>query len=198
GLRLGCAPDTFLGPGLQTMRRLLEAGSIGTPLTASVVMQSGGAHLLHPHTPCSVIEPGGPNLWHPTPDFLYQPGAGPLFDMGPYYLTALAQAFGPVARVAARGGTAAPTRVIGKGPRAGERIPVAVPTYVAALYEFESGAVAQATFSFDTPLERMGVLETTGAEATLVAPDPNTFGGEIRINRGKEAWESVPAASGDH
>ena len=167
GLRLGCAPDTFLGPGLQTMRRLLEAGRIGTPLTASVVMQSGGPH-----------------LWHPNPDFLYQPGAGPLFDMGPYYLTALAQAFGPVARVAARGGTAAPTRVIGKGPRAGEEIPVAVPTYVAALYEFESGAVAQATFSFDTPLERMGVLEITGAEATLVAPDPNTFAGEIRVNRG--------------
>jgi len=181
GLRLGCAPDTFLGPGLQTMRRMLEAGSIGTPLTASAVMQSAGPH-----------------LWHPNPDFLYQPGAGPLFDIGPYYLTALAQAFGPIARVAARGGTAAPTRIIGKGPRAGEQIPVAVPTYVAALYEFESGALAQATFSFDTPLERMGVLEITGAEATLVAPDPNTFGGEIWIIRGKEAWETLPAAGGDH
>jgi len=181
GLRLGCAPDTFLGPGLQTMRRMLEAGSIGTPLTASAVMQSAGPH-----------------LWHPNPDFLYQPGAGPLFDIGPYYLTALAQAFGPIARVAARGGTAAPTRIIGKGPRAGEQIPVAVPTYVAALYEFESGALAQATFSFDTPLERMGVLEITGAEATLVAPDPNTFGGEIRIIRGQEAWETLPAAGGDH
>jgi predicted dehydrogenase len=180
-LRLGCAPDTFLGPGLQTMRRMLEAGCIGTPLTASVVTQSGGPH-----------------RWHPNPDFLYQPGAGPLFDVGPYYLTALAQAFGPVARVAARGTTAAPTRVIGAGPRAGERIPVAVPTHVVALYEFESGAVAQATFSFDTPLERMGVLEITGAEATLVATDPNSFAGEIRINRGEEAWESVPATGVDH
>ena len=181
GLRLGCAPDTFLGPGLQTMRRMLEAGRIGTPLTASVVMQSAGPH-----------------RWHPNPDFLYQPGAGPLFDIGPYYLTALAQAFGPIARVAARGTTAAPTRVIGAGPRAGERIPVAVPTHVVALYEFESGALAQATFSFDTPLERMGVLEITGADATLVATDPNTFAGEIRINRGGEAWESVPAAGVDH
>ena len=181
GLRLGCAPDTFLGPGLQTVRRMLEAGSIGAPLTASVVTQSGGPH-----------------RWHPNPDFLYQPGAGPLFDVGPYYLTALAQAFGPIARVAARGTTAAPTRIIGAGPRAGERIPVAVPTHVVALYEFESGALAQATFSFDTPLERMGVLEITGADATLVATDPNSFAGEIRINRGGEAWESIPATGVDH
>ena len=181
GLRLGCAPDTFLGPGLQTVRRMLEAGAIGAPLTASVVTQSGGPH-----------------RWHPNPDFLYQPGAGPLFDVGPYYLTALAQAFGPIARVAARGATAAPTRIIGAGPRAGEQIPVAVPTHVVALYEFESGALAQATFSFDTPLERMGVLEITGADATLVATDPNSFAGEIRINRGGEAWESIPATGIDH
>jgi predicted dehydrogenase len=157
---------------------LLEAGCIGTPLTASVVMQYAGPH-----------------AWHPNPDFLYQPGAGPLFDMGPYYLTALTQTFGPIVRVAARGGTAAPTRVIGSGPRAGEEFPVAVPTYVAALYDFESTAVAQATFSFDSRLERTGVVEISGSEATLIAPDPNEFAGEIRINRGEPQWESVPAAS---
>jgi predicted dehydrogenase len=177
GLRLGCAPDTFLGPGLQTARRLLDAGCIGTPLTASAVMQYAGPH-----------------LWHPNPDFLYQPGAGPLFDMGPYYLTALTQVFGPIVRVAARGGSAAPTRVIGAGPRAGEEIPVEVPTYVAALYDFESSGVAQATFSFDSPLRRMGVVEIAGTEATLVVPDPNDFTGEIHINRGGPEWESVPAA----
>ena len=116
GRLLGTAPDTFLGPGLQTVRRMIEAGAIGTPLTASVVMQYAGPH-----------------QWHPNPDFLYQPGAGPLFDMGPYYLTALSQTFGAVTRVAARGASAGPTRVIGDGPRAGEEIPVAVPTYVAAL-----------------------------------------------------------------
>lgn len=176
GLRLGCAPDTFLGPGLQTVRRLVESGAIGEPLTASVVMQYAGPH-----------------LWHPNPDFLYQPGAGPLFDMGPYYLTALAQAFGPLVRVAARGGRAAPTRVIGSGPRAGEEIEVAVPTYVGALYEFAGGAVAQATFSFDSKLERMGVVEIAGTEATLTGPDPNDFGGEIRIDRGGEQEEVVPA-----
>jgi len=177
GLRLGCAPDTFLGPGLQTVRRLLESGAIGTPLTASVVMQYAGPH-----------------LWHPNPDFLYQPGAGPLFDMGPYYLTALAHTFGSIARVAARGGSAAPTRVIGSGPREGEEIPVGVPTYVAALYEFESAGLAQATFSFDSKLRRMGVIEIAGTEGTLVAPDPNDFTGEIRITRGEDEWEVVPAA----
>ena len=173
-LLLGTAPDTFLGPGLQTVRRLIEAGAIGTPLTAAVVMQYAGPH-----------------QWHPNPDFLYQPGAGPLFDMGPYYLTALSQTFGPVARVAARGSSAGPTRIIGEGPRAGEAIAVAVPTYVTALYDFERGGVAQATFSFDSLLKRMGVVELAGTDATLVAPDPNTFGGVIRINRGGPEWEKI-------
>ena len=111
--------------------------------------------------------------------------------MGPYYLTALVQAFGPIARVAARGAGAGPTRVIGKGPRAGEAIAVGVPTYVAALYDFAGGGVAQATFSFDSPLERMGVVEIAGSEATIVAPDPNHFTGTVRIARGG-AWEDVP------
>jgi predicted dehydrogenase len=159
---------------------MIAAGATGKPLTASVVMQYAGPH-----------------QWHPNPDFLYQPGAGPLFDMGPYYLTALAQVFGSVMRVAARGGSAARTRVIGTGPRAGEQIPVGVPTYVAALYDFESAGVAQATFSFDSPLRRMGVVEIAGTEATLVAPDPNEFAGEIRVNRGGPEWGSVPAAGAE-
>jgi len=180
GLRVGCAPDTFLGPGLQTARRLLEAGAIGTPLTASVVFQNPGPH-----------------RWHPNPDFLYQPGAGPLFDLGPYYLTALAQTLGPVTRVVARGAGAGPTRIIGAGPRAGEEIPVGVPTFVAALYDFEAGAVAQATFSFDSKLDRQGVVEVAGTEATLVAPDPNTFGGEILVHRGEGEPEPVPASGAE-
>ena len=175
GLRLGTAPDTVLGPGLQTVRRLIDSGAIGTPQTASAVIQ-------YP----------GPHRWHPNPDFLYQPGAGPLFDMGPYYLTALTEAFGPIARVAARGATAGPTRIIGSGPRAGEEIPVAVPTYVAALYEFQHGGVAQATLSFDSPLQRMGVVEIAGTEATVVAPDPNRFTGEVWIWRDGTEREAVP------
>jgi predicted dehydrogenase len=177
GLRLGVAPDTLLGPGMQTARRLIEAGAIGTPLTAAAVMQ-------YP----------GPHAWHPNPDFLYQPGGGPLFDMGPYYLGALTEAFGAISRVAARGAGAGPTRTIGQGARAGEEIPVAVPTYAGALYEFEHGAIAQATLSFDSPLKRMGVLEIAGSEATLVAPDPNRFAGEIVLWRNGDERETVPVA----
>ena len=140
----------------------------------------------------------GPHRWHPNPDFLYQPGAGPLFDMGPYYLTALVQAFGPIARVAARGAGAGPTRVIGKGPRAGEEIPVAVPTYVAALYDFADAGVAQATFSFDSPLERMGVVEIAGSEATIVAPGPEPLHRRRSriVPRGRLGGRRRPGAEG--
>ena len=175
GLLLGCAPDTFLGSGLQTVRRAIEAGAIGTPLTGSVVMQYAGPH-----------------LWHPNPDFLFQPGAGPLFDMGPYYLVSLTQAFGAVTRVAARGSSAGPTRVIGAGPRAGEEISVDVPTYVAALYDFQHGGVAQATFSFDSAIRRAGVVEIAGTEGTITAPDPNHFTGEVVLTRGDDESEPVP------
>jgi predicted dehydrogenase len=178
GLHLGVAPDTILGPGLQTARRLIESGAIGTPLTASAVMQNPGPH-----------------SWHPNPDFLYQPGAGPLFDIGPYYLAALTETFGAITRVAARGAANGATRVIGAGPRAGEEIPVAVPTFVAALYDFESGGVAQATLSFDSPLTRVGVLEIAGSEATLVAPDPNRFTGEIVLWRNGDEREVVPVTA---
>ncbi len=164
GLRIGTAPDTFLGPGLQLARRMIERGDIGTPLTASFVFQTSGPH-----------------RWHPNPEFLYQTGGGPLFDMGPYYLTALTQTFGPVTRVAALASTAGPTRVIGAGPRAGESFEVTVPTHVSALYEFDSGLTAQGTFSFDSALQRVGVLEISGTDATIVAPDPNKFVGDIRL-----------------
>jgi predicted dehydrogenase len=164
GLLVGTAPDTFLGPGLQTSRRMIEAGDIGTPLTASIVFQSPGPH-----------------LWHPNPEFLYQAGGGPLFDMSPYYLTALAQMFGPIRRAAALGSSAGPTRTIGAGPRAGESFEVTVPTHVSALYEFENGLKAQATFSFDSALKRVGVLEIAGTGGTLSAPDPNMFTGDIRL-----------------
>ena len=113
--------------------------------------------------------------------------------MGPYYLTALCQTFGAVRRVAARGATAGPTRIIGTGPRAGAEIAVAVPTYVAALLEFAGGGVAQATFSFDSPLRRTGMLEIAGTEATIVAPDPNRFGGTVVIARADAEPEPIPA-----
>lgn len=165
GVRVGGAPDTFLGEGLQAARRLLDDGAIGRPLTAFAMM----------HSP-------GPDAWHPNPAFFFQAGAGPLFDIGPYYLTALVQLLGPIASVAASGSTARATRVVGSGPRAGETFPVETPSQVDALLRFAGGGSAIATFSFDAPQFRYA-LEITGTDGTLVLPDPNVFGGEICIRR---------------
>ncbi|MEO8907752.1 MAG: Gfo/Idh/MocA family oxidoreductase [Microbacteriaceae bacterium] len=182
GLRAATAPDTFLGAGIQSSRRLIESGAIGAPLTALTLMQSPG-----------------PESWHPNPDFLFQEGAGPLFDIGPYYLTALVQLFGPVARVTASASKAKAVRTIGSGPRAGEQFDVTVPTHVGALYEFESGQSAQSIFSFDSKLGRTQ-FEVAGVDGTLVVPDPNTFTGDLVIHRGGasggEAQVETVAATG--
>lgn len=178
GLRLGCAPDTILGAGLQTARRLIERGDIGMPLTAMTTFQ----------TP-------GPEAWHPNPAFLFQHGAGPLFDMGPYYITALVQTFGSVRKVAAVGSKARDVRVIGSGPRAGEEFAVEVPTHVSAMAQFDGGASSHSVFSFESPRQRMGFVEITGTEATLSLPDPNFFDGDIRLWRaGDEEWTIIPAS----
>jgi len=174
GLRVATAPDTFLGSGIQSARRLIENGDIGAPLTALTLLQSPG-----------------PESWHPNPDFLFREGAGPLFDIGPYYLTALVQIFGPVARVSATASRARETRVIGSGPRAGEEFAVTVPTHVSALFEFESGQTAQSVFSFDSKLGRTQ-FEVAGLDGTLVVPDPNTFEGELLVH-GADGIETVPA-----
>jgi predicted dehydrogenase len=175
GLRVATAPDTFLGAGLQSARRLIGSGKIGAPLTALTALQSPG-----------------PESWHPNPDFLFQEGAGPLFDIGPYYLTALVQMFGPVARVSAVASKAKPVRVIGSGPRAGETFDVTVPTHVAALYEFESGQTAQSVFSFDSKLRRMQ-FEVAGVDGTLVVPDPNTFDGDLTVWSTDDEPEVLPS-----
>ncbi|MDX6343905.1 MAG: hypothetical protein QOH87_4043 [Trebonia sp.] len=177
GVRVGCAPDTVLGAGLQTARRLIDSGAIGTPLTALTLLQGPG-----------------PQSWHPDPEFLFAPGAGPLFDLGPYYLSVLATLFGPVRRVAAVGRRPAESRVIGSGPRAGTAFDVAVPTYVAALAEYVGGQAGTLLFSWDSPLSRSGFVEITGTEATLAVPDPNRFDGDIRIRRADDAdWTVIPA-----
>lgn len=175
GLRVATAPDTFLGAGIQTSRRLLEAGEVGTPLTALTLFQSPG-----------------PESWHPNPDFLFQEGAGPLFDVGPYYLTALVQLFGPVSRVTAVASQARPTRTIGSGPRAGESFDVTVPTHVSTLLEFESGQTAQSIFSFDSKLKRTQ-FEVAGVDGTLVVPDPNTFEGDVLVYDGSDDIVTHPS-----
>jgi predicted dehydrogenase len=183
GLRVGCAPDTLLGAGIQSARRLIASGAIGTPTSALTLLQGPG-----------------PESWHPDPEFLFAKGAGPLFDLGPYYLSVLATLFGPTSRVAAVSRKARDTRVIGSGPRAGTEFPVEVPTFVSAVAEYASGQAASLLFSWDSPLGRAGFLEVTGTEATLAIPDPNRFDGDLRVCRaGADEWTvigSTGAAAG--
>jgi predicted dehydrogenase len=176
GLRVATAPDTFLGAGLQTALRLIREGAIGTPLTGLALMQSPG-----------------PDSWHPSPEFLFQEGGGPLFDIGPYYLTTLVQTFGPVQRVTGAASTSRPVRVIGSGPRAGAEFAVTVPSHHSALIEFESGASAQAIFSFESHRTRAGIVEVSGTTGTIAFPDPNTFDGESVVFDGTDDGREVPA-----
>jgi predicted dehydrogenase len=183
GLLVGIAPDTVLGPGLQTARRAIARGDIGQPLSAQTVMQYIG-----------------PDIFHPNPQFLFSPGAGPLFDIGPYYLTTLIHLFGSVASVAAVGSRARATRTIQTGDRAGTTFDVQVPTHVSAIARFVDGGVAQSVFSFDSPLTKMGYVEVTGTEGTMIIPDPNLFTGDVKITRApafasisdEPQWETVP------
>lgn len=177
GVRLGCAPDTFLGAGLQTALRVIRSGAIGRPLTALTMIQSPG-----------------PESWHPNPAFLFQQGAGPLFDVGPYYLTTLVQTFGPIATVGAFGSRSRDTRVIGSGPEAGEEFPVTVPTHVGALARFAGGESSQSIFSFESPKSRAGFVEITGEEATISLPDPNMFDGDSTITHSDGRTETIRAA----
>jgi predicted dehydrogenase len=175
GLRLGAAPDTFLGAGLQTCRRLIDDGAIGEPVAGTAFMLNHG----HEH-------------WHPHPDFYYQAGGGPLFDMGPYYLTALVSLLGPVRRVTGSARVTFPERTISSQPRAGERIRVEVPTHLAAVLDFASGAIITLVTSFDVWDVDEPRLEIYGSEGSLGLPDPNRFGGPIRLLRaGEKAWRDV-------
>lgn len=166
GLRVGVAPDTVLGPGVQTAKRAIARGDIGRPLFATTAFQWQG-----------------PEIFHPDPAFLYAKGAGPLLDMGPYYVATLLHVFGPVAAVAALGLRGAETRRVRVGELAGQEFPVEVPSTVSVLLDFEGGGQAQSLYSTDSALLRQGVVEVTGTEGTLVIPDPNTFGGAITIIR---------------
>jgi predicted dehydrogenase len=164
GLRVASAPDTVLGAALQTARRAVDAGRIGEPRTALALLQSPG-----------------PESWHPSPEFLFQTGGGPLLDMGPYYLTELVQLLGPIRRVTGAGGRSRDTRVIGSGPRAGTEFAVTVLTTVTALVDFERGGSAQVVFSFDSALPRT-LLEITGTLGAAVVPDPNRFDGPTLLH----------------
>ena len=175
-LRVGCAPDTFLGDGLQTCRRLIDEGVIGEPIGAAAFMMNHGHE-----------------GWHPDPDFYYQPGGGPMFDMGPYYLTALVFLIGPVRRVTGSVKLTFPERTITSAPKYGTTIKVKTPTHVTGVLDFAGGAVGTMTTSFDVWGSALPRLEIYGTEGTLSAPDPNTFGGPVRVLRaGATEWSEVP------
>ncbi|HSL76935.1 MAG TPA: Gfo/Idh/MocA family oxidoreductase [Candidatus Limnocylindrales bacterium] len=175
GVRIGAAPDTFLGGGLQTARALIDEGAIGTPLAATASV----AHL-------------GPESWHPNPGIFYGVGGGPLLDIGPYYVTALVAMLGPITSVSAMGRGTGSERLIGSGPLAGRSVAADVPTTVIGALAFESGVVAGLTASFDVVASQAPHFEIHGTAGSLVLGDPNRFDGDVSYRAlGADRWETV-------
>jgi predicted dehydrogenase len=175
-VKLCSAPDTVLGAGVQTARQAIEDNLIGTIV--------GGAAFM-------TVPP--PEIWHPSPFFLYQEGAGPLFDMGPYYVTALLHLLGPVRRVNGHAVKTFDVRSIPEGPHKDERIQVEVPTHVNAWLEFGPGFVASLMLSFDTHGSRTPFIEIFGSDGTISVPDPNYFDGPVEVKRYNSGeWRGVP------
>ena len=180
GLRVGCAPDTFLGAGLQTCRKIIDDGLIGEPVAAVAFMAGRGME-----------------MWHPNPDFFYQPGAGPMFDIGPYYLTTLVSMLGPVRRLTGSTRISFPERLITSQPLAGTKIKVNTPTHVTGVLDFVSGPVATVITSFDVWAANLPRVEIYGSEGSLSLPDPNTFGGPVRLRSAQaEEWQELPLLAG--
>ncbi len=161
-LRVGCAPDTFLGGAHQLARATIDGGAIGE-------ITSGTCHVMS----------HGPEDWHPNPDFFYAPGGGPMLDLGPYYIANLINLIGPVKRVGALTSAPMAARPIGSGPRAGETVPVLTPSNIHALLEFENGATVTLSTSWDVWAHRHGNMELYGSKGSMILPDPNFFGGDI-------------------
>lgn len=180
GVLTGSAPDTVLGTGTQTARAAIDEGLIGTPIAAMATM----------------ITPGH-ERWHPQPDFYYQPGGGPLLDMGPYYIHALVTLLGPIEAVIGAGSRTRDERTIGSGPRAGETIPVTVDTHLTGVLVHESGALSTLVMSFDGVATAIHPIEIQGTRGTLAVPDPNRFDGDVSVFRlGGENWEVLPVSGG--
>lgn len=178
GLRIGSAPDTFLGSTHQRARAIVDSGKVGKITSGTAVVQSHGME-----------------HWHPNPDFFFQPGAGPVLDLGPYYISNLIQLISPVKRVTAMTSSPSKTRTILCGPRDGEQIPVETPTTIHALLEFENGAIINMISSWDVWAQGHSNMELYGEKGTLFVPDPNFFGGELRLT---EEREEVTLPDWDH
>lgn len=171
GLQVGAAPDTFLGAAHLTALRLIREGAIGTPVGGSA----------------AVID-RGMEMWHPNPGFFYAPGGGPVFDMGPYYLTSLINLLGPVQHVSSHASIGVKSRQVGRGPQAGQPIPVSVPTTLNAILRFAGDVDVAFTASWDVWTHRRSHIEIYGTEGTLVLPDPNWFGGAVELSHGDQAF----------
>jgi predicted dehydrogenase len=178
GLRIGCAPDIFLGGAYQEARALIDDGAIGTPLAVSATMLAGGQE-----------------AWHPDPDIFFRDGAGPLLDMGPYYLSAIVALLGPVSLVGGLATTLVSEREIEIGPRAGERFRAETPTHAVGLLQLASGAMATLVASFEAPSHYASTMFVLGSEGSLSLPDPNMFEGPVRLKQGGGDWADVPYPS---
>jgi predicted dehydrogenase len=176
GLRVGCAPDTFMGAGLQTCRKIIDDNWLGKVVSGTAFMM---AH--------------GPEAWHPNPAFFYEVGGGPMFDMGPYYITALLHLLGPVKRVSAITSKAYEERIAGSEALLGTKLPVEIPTHYSGTLEFVSGPVISMTISFDVWKHSNSTIEIHGTEGSMSVPDPNSFSGDVKVFKpGAEDWATVP------
>lgn len=173
-LKVGCAPDTFLGGAHQLARREVDSGTVGR-------ITSGTCHVMS----------HGMEHWHPNPDFFFKRGGGPILDLGPYYIANLINLIGPVKRVAALTSAATPTRTILSEPRKGQIIPVETPTTIHALLEFEQGAAITLSASWDVWSHRHANMELYGTEGSLYLPDPNFFGGDVEVVKSGQAATTV-------
>ena len=179
GVRIGSAPDTFLGGAHQTSRKLIDEGAIGRPVAATAIFGCPGHE-----------------RWHPNPAFYYLVGGGPILDMAPYYVTDIVNLLGPVRRVSAIATRPRDERLVSSEPLKGTRIPVEVATHVAGTMETVSGAVVTMIMSFDVPKHRHSPIEVYGTEGAMQVPDPNFFDGQIEIAKTGEDWQPVATEHG--
>ena len=173
-LYVGCAPDTFLGAAGQKARSLIEDNKIGNVVLGTFNLMSHGME-----------------HWHPNPDFFFKPGAGPVFDVGVYYITQLVNLIGPIKSISSLSGTATPERIITSEPRNGEKIKVETPTTLMGTLEFHNNAKIQFFCSWDVWKHKHSTIELYGLEGSMIVPDPNFFSGDILISHKEEDWQII-------
>ncbi len=179
-VRVGCAPDTFMGAGIQTCRKLIDDGAIGEVVACEAHMQCHGHE-----------------SWHPSPEFYYHQGGGPMMDMGPYYMTALVNLIGGIDRVAGISRITFPTRTITSEPKRGTLVDVETPTHITGSVQFANGAIGMVVQSFDVWHGNVAPLTVHGSEGSLLVGDPNAFGDKVQIRKAADKeWQDVPLTHG--